>query len=359
MKQVKEFNSAPPVFFSNYDAPDNTSHAEFCAAAEKLMGDDSIVGCQRIGQVWRLYPATREIRANLVGKKLLIKGKSIPISSQNPLSNKDRYGNQVPSTRLTIDGLYAEVSSVDLEGYLLKAGAKLTSPIFWERARFDGAFTKWLTGRRFVWIVLPASPLPQAIKIGDTFVSLYYRERPKGAPVCYSCGEENHRRGDPVCRMARSKNPWAPPVPKVAESARATHSESEMVSEDDESSLGSDDDESEPETNKTLTGAEKALTGNPVSNSILDEERSSADVSDRDVEEGTHAISNVYDLSEAATGASGPPVSPLKKKKRKDRKKSDKGKKVGNENEKGVDGNMSKLDSSSPKERVDHEKTES
>ena len=65
-RQSTEFISAPPVFFTNSDAPHYTSHAEFCADAEKLTGFESIVGCQRIGQVWRLYPSTLEIKLNLL-----------------------------------------------------------------------------------------------------------------------------------------------------------------------------------------------------------------------------------------------------------------------------------------------------
>ncbi len=176
LKPATEFVSAPPVFFLNKDAPEHSSVAELCEAAEKITGFASIAGCQRIGQVWRLYPVSLEIRARLVGQKLLVRDHSILLSSLNPLSFRDGDGNEIPSTRLVIDGVYASINNTDFEGYLVKAGAKLRSPLFWERERLEsGALTRWFTGRRIVWIDLPDNPLPLAIRFGSQYASLYYR----------------------------------------------------------------------------------------------------------------------------------------------------------------------------------------
>ena len=265
VKPATEFVSAPPVFFLNQEAPDNTSHAEFCAAAEKLTGVESIVGCQRIGQVWRLYPATVEVRARLVGKKILLKGKSIPLSSQNPLNLRNGSGREVPNTKLTIDGVFTSVSSVDLQGYLEKAGARLRSPIFWERAWTTQGFSRWFTGRRFVYIDLPTSPLPLAISLGDTYASLYYRERPKGV-FCFRCGVEGHRRGDPVrCKAQTSSYADAAvhaTTANMVSSGEASQSSEEASEEVDTShkeegsdieSIWGDSDVTCFETDKTVT----------------------------------------------------------------------------------------------------------
>ncbi len=149
----KELACAPPVFLLNRDCPEEVHITELCEAAKKITGFDTIACCQLIGAVWRLHGKTMEIRAKLVSQKLLLRGKSIPIYSQNPLSFRDSNGKEIPATRLTIGNVPVSIASVDLEGYITRAGAKLRSPLFWEKARYpNGQLSRFATGRRFVWI---------------------------------------------------------------------------------------------------------------------------------------------------------------------------------------------------------------
>ena len=200
----KELVCAPPVFILNREAPDNVGHIELFEAAEKITGFGTMVACQRIGAVWRIHGSTYEVRAKLVSKKLLVRGLSVPIYSQNPLSYRDKNGQEIPSTRLSIDGVPVSIATVDLEGYLLKAGAKLRSPITWERVKYsNGQLSRCHSGRRFVWIDLPPSPLPKVITIGTINAFLYYREQPKTGIICFRCKLEGHRRGDPICKYQK------------------------------------------------------------------------------------------------------------------------------------------------------------
>ena len=204
----EEVVSAPPVFFSNYDAPEQISHEEICEAAEELVGIGHISGAQRLGATWRLYPVSLEVRARLVGKQLRLRHKSITLYSQDPNTLRDSEGNVIPRTRLTIDGLPVSVASIDVEGCLRKAGAGLRSRTLWEKVRRQNGnlCPRWITGRRFIWIDLPKVPLPHKLKIGNFVASLFYREQPKPAVTCHECGSKGHKKGDPACLSLQPEN---------------------------------------------------------------------------------------------------------------------------------------------------------
>ena len=85
----------------------------------------------------------------------------------------------------------------------------------------DGKLTRFLTGRRFVFVNIPQRPLERTVKIGGFTARLYYKEQPRADPqqtTCSRCLErghrvsacpnniryrecrqEGHKRGDPVC----------------------------------------------------------------------------------------------------------------------------------------------------------------
>ena len=85
----------------------------------------------------------------------------------------------------------------------------------------DGKLTRFLTGRRFVFVNIPERPLERTVKIGGFTARLYHKEQPMADPQrttrstclerghrvsacpnsirCSECRQEGHRRGDPVC----------------------------------------------------------------------------------------------------------------------------------------------------------------
>ena len=71
----------PPVFIPCRNLPDNTENGiqytvrELRAAAEKTSGYDSVIGAQKIGGLWRIYPKSADNRA-----MLLLKGIEYEIS---------------------------------------------------------------------------------------------------------------------------------------------------------------------------------------------------------------------------------------------------------------------------------------
>ena len=116
-------------------------------------------------------------------------------------------GDEVQSTRLIVSDVPLSSSNKDIEDTLLKLGCKLLSP----RRDEKGLLTQWKTGRRYIFIAVPASSLQRDIKIGIFNAKLYHREQKSQRPVlsCYNCFERGHvRRECPNlmrCRVCRQE----------------------------------------------------------------------------------------------------------------------------------------------------------
>ena len=216
-RDAGNITSAPPVFIMARELPEDTTIANLCNAAEKLSGFGSIVGCQRLGNIYRLIPAKLEFRAMLAGKKISIKGSLAEIFSKNPLLMRNVDGEEVPTTKIIIDLLPVSIYNADVEGTLKKMGVVPRSPLMWEKARADnGQLTRWITGRRFIWANVPTSTLPKRFKVGTFTASLYYKEQPKTPLKCFDCNAMGHRRGDPSCNGRRAEA-WGPRVPSFGD----------------------------------------------------------------------------------------------------------------------------------------------
>lgn len=309
-------NSAPPVFIVHSDLPDGIDTVDICEAAEKVTGFGSIVGCQRIGSVWRLYPLSKESRAKLVGGQLCMGGRQIPMTSQNPFAMVDGEGK--PVTRLTIDRLPVSVAGSDLEGYLRQAGAMLRSPLQWEKARNrHGELTRFLTGRRYVLIDLPTVPLPHSLQVGSFVASLYYREQPKRTITCFVCKAGGHKRGDPQCPGAR---PAPPPPPSSSSSAWPDLStmQPERLREEPEMSSDSDDESaSAPVGDRAQVGAEEGPDG-PASGG--DHSAQSSDSGSGSPTPGRDSRA----LTRSSRSASGPPAASRRQARKKEKNKGNK-----------------------------------
>ena len=109
------------------------------------------------------------------------------------------------------------------ERKLVQIGCDLHSKLLMERDRDEkGGLTRWLTGRRFVYVKIPDRPLPEKINIGPATATLYHREQklsPNNAVcsrclttghrasacanevVCRTCKKSGHKSGHPSCSL--------------------------------------------------------------------------------------------------------------------------------------------------------------
>ena len=187
-----------------------------CAAAEKVGGFGSILGAQILKFLWRLYPKDSKTRATLLAQGFTLFGSRVKMYAENPYVLKNGNGAEIQSTRLTVDGVPLSYSANEICGRLKEAGANLLGPLVLDRARTsEGKLTRWLTGRRWVWIELPSTPLPRTIDLSPFTGSLYHKEMQNEKrvqkcsnclceghlarecteePKCWDCGEQGHKK---------------------------------------------------------------------------------------------------------------------------------------------------------------------
>ena len=166
-----------------------------CTAAEKTSGYGTICGTQFLGPLVRIYPAEVKARAILLAKGLTIKGGKVTLYAKNPFILVNGNGEEVPSTKLTVDGIPLSYSGEEIVDKLKNMGVNLLGPLVMERARNDeGKMTRWLTGRRWVWIETPKTPLPRNITCEPFTAKLYHKEmkQTQKTTKCGRCLKEGH-----------------------------------------------------------------------------------------------------------------------------------------------------------------------
>ena len=252
-----------PVYVAAKNLPEDTNVFKICMTAERVSGPSSVDGATCISGLWRIHPLTEKARAKLLSHGLEMEGRRVALKESNPFQLHEG-GGELPATRLTVSNLPLSYSSDAVMTNLTKLGVQPRSRVIMEKARGpDGSLTHWKTGRRIIWINLPARPLPRATRMGDFMSFLYYREMQEnettcrrclekghkasectGQEVCVTCRKPGHRRGDPECGMSR---------PGRQEDARDDQSERESSSEEDESSddMEAGDEETEHEDGET------------------------------------------------------------------------------------------------------------
>ena len=92
-------------------------------------------------------------------------------------------GEVVPVTKVWISDIPISVDGKDIETALVRLGCVLRSSLINEKIRNkDGKLTRFLTGRRFVFVNIPQRPMERTVKIGGFTARLYYKERPRADP---------------------------------------------------------------------------------------------------------------------------------------------------------------------------------
>jgi hypothetical protein len=272
-----------PVFIINNQLPAFEQKvfttAEICTAAEKVCGYNSIEGAQRIGSLWRIYPRSREHRQKLLLQGLVLRGVSVTVKSRNPFLVRepgvndrvgDRESNQPPTTKLIISNIPLSYSDTDILQAVNTLGVNVMSKMISERDRDEkGKLTHWKTGRRFVYISIPSTPLPKTLNIGPFKAALYHKEQrtvdrqqaaecrrclERGhraaecqAPIkCRQCLKDGHKAGDPSCLL----------TPDTSQTQRAEHIVMSHTSDD--TPQGSQDKQNAQSDKSELNAASNA-----------------------------------------------------------------------------------------------------
>ena len=227
-----------PVFIKRRDLPtfnsapsDQTTALDICLSAEVVSGRETVYGAQEIKGLWRIYPLSREARNKLLIEGITVQGVSVNLHDKNPYILRDS-GNEIPATKLFISDIPISLSDRDIETALVRIGCVLRSSLILEKIRNkDGKLTRFVTGRRFCFINLPAKSLDPSLQVGSFVGRLYYKEQDKPSRrrlvcskclqeghhvsvcqndvTCRQCGQSGHVRGDDACAVFREKSPIA------------------------------------------------------------------------------------------------------------------------------------------------------
>ena len=189
------------LFLLRLDLPANDSlkqdTLEICLAAEKVSGTETILGAQEIRGLWRVYPLTRTARNKLLVDNLTLRQQTVQVYNKNPFIVRGGSGEEVPVTQVWISDIPISVDGKDIETALVRLGCVLRSSLINEKIRNkDGKLTRFLTGRRFVFVNIPEGPLERTVKIGGFTARLYHKEQPMADPqrtTCSRCLERGHR----------------------------------------------------------------------------------------------------------------------------------------------------------------------
>ena len=223
-----------PVFLRGKDIPSSEDHFSglgLCVAAEKSTGKGAIKGAQEIRNLWRIYPATREARNDMLLKGLSINGVQVQVADINPFILRQKTGEEKPATKVWVADIPLSVANSEIELALNKIGCELRSDIKQERYRdADNKLTRFETGRRFVFVTVPATPLDPVLKVGPFQGRVYHKEQRTQqrtlvcsnclqtghhasmcteSVVCRACHESGHKQGSEDCKAVPAASPSA------------------------------------------------------------------------------------------------------------------------------------------------------
>ncbi|XP_066267524.1 uncharacterized protein [Branchiostoma lanceolatum] len=166
------------------------STREICGAAEKIAGYETMEGAQLVGGLWRLYAKSRAARTALLAEGLTLRGRKIPLYDHNPFIVDGQGENTTPTTRVTIKGIPLSADDRDIVKSLERFGCKLRSAVMYEKDRDeDKKLTRWKNGNRFVFIEIPAEPLPAKMTFCNFRGVVKHREQHYRKPEDMTCGK--------------------------------------------------------------------------------------------------------------------------------------------------------------------------
>ena len=218
-------SGTPAVFVKAQDIINSYTVKDYtvCKAVAEKIGAPNLVGCQRIGKIWRVYPKTTESRVKLLTNKIDIGGQLVHVYGENPM----RTGAKDPQqsiTKITVKDLPLSKGNTALQTYLEGNNVKLTRRIEYSKARDPETheLSEWLNGDRICFAESFSQPLPRTAMVGDTVVRIFhdgqvtqnnklctrcfstehYRGRCPNPPSCNRCRLPGHQPGDPACRAS-------------------------------------------------------------------------------------------------------------------------------------------------------------
>ncbi|KAL8558306.1 hypothetical protein ACOMHN_059553 [Nucella lapillus] len=198
-----------PVFVLNNQLPafdqKQFTTLEICSAEEKTSGFETEDGTQRIGGLWRIYLRNKEARQKVILQGFAIRGVRVEVKDRNPflVSSPDGEEKEIPATKLTINNIALSFSDEEILKTIKNLNVSVRSKLILEMDRDSmGKLTRWKTGRRFLYIDIPAKPLPRLVEMGPFRATLYDKKQKtaqrQNEAECGKCLQKGHRTAECV-----------------------------------------------------------------------------------------------------------------------------------------------------------------
>ena len=129
-----------------------------------MCGSGTILGAVDLGGPWRVYPLSRQARNQLLLEGACLRGHRVQAFNQNPFILTGQNGDEIPSTKLLISDIPLSCANEDIESALSRLAVVLRPKLIQEkeeknRRKKTQTETRFLTGRRFVFMNVPSVPL--------------------------------------------------------------------------------------------------------------------------------------------------------------------------------------------------------
>ena len=186
----------PPVFIKDQDLGQLMSEFKLCSTIAKVIDPDSLIGCQKIGKLWRIYIGSTNARDALLTHKLKVNNIIVPVYKDNP----NRTGAQSPedkSIRIVVKDLPLSVHSGCLENFLQKAGVTMAKKIEFGKARDPDThqLSNWYNGDRIIYAKDMQKDIPRYVQVGTFTCRVFYDGQEQKTPFCTRCFQEGHTTG--------------------------------------------------------------------------------------------------------------------------------------------------------------------
>lgn len=153
-----------------------------CVAMEVVVDRSSIVGAQKIGNIWRLYVNTEEQKHLLLQQGINLNNQHIEVFLTNPATTS-QINRLVKPIKITIKDVPMNYSNEAVLKMLENNNGKLTSNVKFSLMRDnDGNYTDYTNGDRYVYMYVYANtkhiqnnPLPRFMLIGAFVARVFHK----------------------------------------------------------------------------------------------------------------------------------------------------------------------------------------
>lgn len=187
----------PPVFFKASDVPSFKTLKEYevCKSVFEVIDKESVVGCQRIRGLWRIYINNTEDRIKLLANRITLRNQTIGLYKDNPY----RAGLESPDqevVRISIINLPLSKGNSGIEKFLIENEIEKTSDIQFGKIRDPETkeLTNIYSGSRIVYVKPFSKNLLRNAHINGSSVNIYYDGQvlPQRPKLCTNCYAEDH-----------------------------------------------------------------------------------------------------------------------------------------------------------------------